>query len=247
MRNVFTLFTLILLSHPLFATIHYTFVQDYISQNVQAYDLDLDGDNDFYFEDTSYLDYSYRVHTLKSTSFFAADGTTGSTPKAYVASAGAGTYHWENGTGELCNYDCQLGSFANGDKYLQVKFNSGSHTYYGWVRIITIGGNFLVGSYAYNDVPDEPITPGDQGTTGIIEIGLALQQATHVGPNGISFNNNTGFDKVMVTTVDGKMITTINNPNINQTYNLVTGNNMVIVSYFKHEELLSSNKFVVLQ
>jgi hypothetical protein len=231
----------------LFATIHLTYVSEAVYNEVRSYDLGLDSDNDFSIEDTSVINYNYNVHCLKATSFYAAGGSSGSTPKAYAALAGLGTYHWQNGSGELCDYNAQNGPFGDVDKYLLVKFSNGTNNYYSWIRLITVSGSVHVDSYAYNDVPDEPITAEQTSTTGIDEINNAFYQITHVTPNGINFNNNVGFNKVMVSTIDGKVVGTINQPTANQQYTLPTSNGMLIVSYFKDEKLLASTKFIVVE
>ncbi len=59
------------------------------------------------------------------------------------------------------------GSFYNvTGKYLPLKFKNNGNTYYGWVRLTTIGAKqLIISAYAYNSIPDSSISAGNMGCT----------------------------------------------------------------------------------
>ncbi|MBE9490507.1 MAG: T9SS type A sorting domain-containing protein, partial [Bacteroidetes bacterium] len=61
------------------------------------------------------------------------------------------------------------GNWSNkDDKYLGLRFNISGNTHYGWARLTVsvAGSTWVIKDYAYNTIPDEPITAG-QMTLGI--------------------------------------------------------------------------------
>jgi hypothetical protein len=233
-KKIYTLFfALFFLASISQATIRYTDKYEEFYYTDRYCDIDLDGDDDFWFE---YYNGDYEVHNSKPTSYFAVDGNL--MPKAYASGSGMGTHTWQNNQGSLGRLDYFLGS----DKYLSVRFNSGNNVYYGWVHIYEYVNHLYIGGYAYNDVPNQPITPGDRGATAIEPISssaFALMQNTS---NTISFSDCSAYDKVSVYTVDGKLVNEINHPVALQNYALDKPNSIVVVAFFKKDELLYTTK-----
>jgi hypothetical protein len=225
-----------------YATIHYHYVLDRLTDD-PIYDIDLDGDDDFQF--TKYNSSTYYVECLKATSYFAAEETT-YYPKGYQEGAGMGTFNWHYSTqGTLIS--SSSGNFtANSDKYLMVKFKSGGFTYYGWVRLFYQTGEMYVHSYAYSDVNNETISPGQQSATGIEETDPTLFSVLRLNNYQVAFNNCTQFDKVSIYTLEGKQVAAIDNPQAYQNYPVrSTGGNLLYIAYFKEEKLMYSAKYFV--
>lgn len=241
MKKIFTLVFALLLLHLSYGTIHYVTVDESVNNAPRSYDLDLDGDNDFTFEYFS-NPYADSILCLKPTSFFAADGVNA--PKAYQGGAGFGTYHWQSGGGLVCNGGGQTGNFASAYKYLMVKFSDGTHTFYGWFYLNTTFGYLIIESYAWQDVPDQTITAGETGGTGIVETVNASSAISALSANHISFENCKGFDQVAVYNVEGKMLSEIIAPVASHNYAL-DEKGILIIGFFKRGKLVGSGKYAV--
>lgn len=240
MKKIFTLSFFSFLVFQVQATIHYTQVNDLISQGTHYYDIDLDGDDDFSFE---VLSTSVVVHCLKPDSYFAATGSSGDEPKAYSQGAGMGTFHWQNATGVLCSNSSE-GLFTQAQKYLVVKFSDGTNLYQGWFYISGFNNVIDLLGYAYNDVPDEPITAG-QTSTGIAGINASTLLLAELTQHQITFQNCETIDKVIAYTMDGKKVAEIIKPVSGHKYTINQASGLLLVSFYKEEELLHTAKYFV--
>jgi hypothetical protein len=162
MKKTITLFSMLLLFNLSRATIHYTYVNEVIPRFSYC-DMDNNDDNDFYFYFDANMS-TYFIQSLLPASYFAADAQNRA--KAYSLASGMGTYTWYSGTSDLT-------FFTLNTKYLMVKFSNGINTYYGWFLINSntgsTGAKFVV-SYAYNDVPNQTLTPGEGELTGVEDV-----------------------------------------------------------------------------
>jgi hypothetical protein len=159
-------------------------------------DINNDGTNDLRF--TSVFEYfgicSYqgfplpKFHYTSSVVSVNADcfyGISNNYPAAVDSGLSIGNnYTWTSNSDTLLLYwariACSLGGSHQGnfysvlhDKYLPVKIIISGQNYFGWVRVLINGGNAIIfiKGYAYNSIPNQPITAGDQGiiTTNIIK------------------------------------------------------------------------------
>lgn len=245
-----TLFTLIavLIAITTNATIHVTYVYDDVTYtpNERSYDLDLDGDDDFSFTFLSVY-HIFEVHCSKSTSKYAATGTSGSDPKAYSEGAGLGTYHWSGGTGTLADEDGN-GNFADANKYLMVKFSDGANTYYGWLLVgyFTSSTYPHVLNYAYNDIPGAAIEAGQlESGVGIEEFNKATFSLSQINQHSIAFKDCNEYDKVSVYSTEGKLLAEIKNPTPLETYSLNQNDKVMLVAFFRRDQLLFTSKYLI--
>jgi hypothetical protein len=245
MSKLFSLLAVLFFVTHSQAAIHVTQVNEEVYGSTRYYDLDNDGDHDFYFQ-YNQSDYTAYVSCSKPTSYFAADGTVGNNAKAYSLNAGMGTYHWEYSDGFLFDLINSNGFFHNTTKYLMVKFSNGTDVYYGWFLLFTENGILEVISYGYNDVPNATIKPGETDMTGISEAEKAAFALAGISRNTVAFKNCAEFDKVLVYAVDGKTIADINYPVALQTYALHSENsNVMMVAYFRKGQLRYTAKYFV--
>lgn len=240
----------LLLASSAHATIHYTYAGTPVSSTGPLFfDLDLDGDNDFHFTSVDVGPNTgstkFFVNCTKATSWYAAEGTTDTLPKAYSENAGFGTYHWQNTKGLLGSP--AIGYFNNTGKYLMVKFSDGNNTYYGWFYLVKSGWYLTVESYAYSDVPDEIIKAGETEPTGIGEVAVNSSSIAKLSSHQIAFQNCEAFDKAIVYSMDGKTIAEINYPSAGHDYFLEPAGGAVLVSFLKKGKLLHSGKYFIRQ
>ncbi|MDZ4844043.1 MAG: hypothetical protein SH857_00690 [Chitinophagales bacterium] len=245
MKKLLTFVALFFFVSTLHATIHYFEVNDNVGSFPLYYDVDLDGDNDFFFTvsdfGSSTGSFKFHVNSSNSTSFHAAEGANDTLPKAYNNGASLGTHNWRNTKGLL--YSPTTGYF-NSNKYLMVKFSDGTNTYHGW---FLVGGGFqaYVISYAYSDVPNEIITAGETDPTGIPELFPAFFDLETINQHHIAFKNCSEYDRVFINSLDGKLIAEIENPIAAQKYTVEGSSNILLISFFLREKLLHTRKYLV--
>jgi hypothetical protein len=219
------------------ATIRYTFLYDDISTGDRLYDLDLDGDNDFTFIwDGSH----YKANCTKPTSYIASDSMPFDTysPKVYTEGSGLGTHWWHSD-------DFFLDAFENNSKYIAVKFNSGSNTFYGWIHLYDYAGTLHIGGYAYEDEAGQPITPGDKGTTGIATINAQDFGLSQTAPRTIAFSDCAWYDKVRVWNSAGQQLVEIKQPIAHRNYFLGLQEQILVITFYREEKLLLSKKYFI--
>lgn len=247
MKKLYTLFALSLLASSLSATIHYTYVHEDVIGTDRYYDMDLDGDDDFRFEFNAGSG-EVTVNPIKSTSSFAAEGQFGPFPKAYVKGAGMGTYHWWDAEGRMAYVYLGTGggsgNFYNTNKYLQVQFSDGINVLHGWFEILCDQNHFYIESFAYSDVPNQTITAGQTDPTFVPTINpewftLAPHAAGHV-----AFKNCDMFDKVLVTSVDGRLVGEIINPQAFHNYQLVSPQSILVLTFYRKNELVYGMQYL---
>jgi len=143
------------------ATMHYTYVNEEIISN-RYYDMDINGDNNFVF---TYYNQRYSMTAADSFNMEATVTGGQQMAKAYVASAPLGTYTWSQNVFGV-NVPSFLDMFLQTKKYAMVKFMVGADAYYGWFLLDnqTDPLRMYVVSYAWSDVPNQPITAGDMPT-----------------------------------------------------------------------------------
>jgi hypothetical protein len=205
MKKFYTTLTLVsILFNISQATIHYTQVYEYAYPTARFYDIDLDGDNDFSFTSGNS---DYVVEGLKPTCFYAAEGTSGSKPKAYQQGAAMGTYHWYNGIGSLI---LNSGNFNGVSKYLMIKFNdTNNNTYYGWVLLISSngGGSLMIKEYAYQDTPNQTIIAGEVETLSIED--FSVNAINVFVQNGTIQLSQTGNYSAVLSNLNGQQILSV--------------------------------------
>lgn len=247
MKQVIALFIVLFLANNIYATIHYTEVNEQVSSSTpRLYDVDLDGDNDFRFTAVDLGpntgSTAFYVNCSKPTSFYAAENTGENLPKAYAFSSGLGTHVWQSDTGLLSSPT--TGYFNNITKYLMVKFSDGTDNYYGWFLLQKSGWSLYVVSYAFSDVPDEMITPGETYPTGIQDVLSGSFNFIKLNAHQISFENCAEYDRVSIVTTDGRMLAEIHQPIAYQSYP-IQASGMLFIAFFREEKLLHSAKYFV--
>jgi len=162
MKKAITLLSFLLLLNYSHATIHYVVVGEEILTQ-RYYDMDNNGDFNFEF---TYNGGQHPYTLVPSDTFnFPADDAQ-NLVKAYSSGASLGTVNWHNQIiGYLTGSD--LDYFLQTEKYVMVKFAVGANTYYGWFLLdnTNLNYNMFVVSYAWNDVPNQPISPGELPTS----------------------------------------------------------------------------------
>lgn len=245
MKKAVGLFIVLFFAKNIYATIHYTEVNEQVSSlTPRLYDVDLDGDNDFFFTAVDLGpntgSTAFYVNCSKPTSFYAAENTGDNLPKAYAFSSGLGTQVWQSDTGLLSSPT--TGYFNNTSKYLMVKFSDGTNNYYGWFFLQKSGWSLYVASYAFSDVPDEMITPGETDPTSIQAVTPGSFNFVKLNAHQIAFENCVEYDKVSIATTDGRIIAEIHQPVAHQNYSL-QASGILLITFFREEKLLHSAKY----
>ncbi len=251
MKSLFITFLSFFTAYSCFATIHYFEVYQQVNSSTPFYiDIDLDGDNDFYFTvvdvGPNTGSFNFYVNCSKSTSFYAADGTSDTLPKAYNQGAALGTHNWRSATGLLSSPT--MGFFRNTTKYLMVQFSdNNNNTYNGWVLIGGGGFTGYVEAYAYSDVPNQIILAGEiePDPTSVNTINQNAFDILSINTRQVAFKNIADYDKVEIYALDGKLISRILNPAAAQHYNMEAQPGILLLSFFKGDMILHSRRYFV--
>jgi len=238
MKTICLFLTIALVHVTSNAAIRYTNIHESVYSGNLSFDIDLDGDNDFYLDYDYYGNSSYMIRCAKPTSNVAMDPQNNKV-KEYSDGTGLGTYFWYSG--ELI-----IDNFINKSKNIAIKFNSGSQTYYGWIYVYTYVGYLYVGGYAYEDNPGQSIIMGDTGPTSIIEPIKNLQFGfINSQSHEIAFMDCSEYDEVSIFSMDGKLITQISNPVAFQRYPIEPNNCVLMFLFFRKEQMLSVQRHYV--
>ena len=246
MKRLFNLAACLIFSVNTFATVQYTYVNENVIQgSLRSYDLDLDGDDDFSFEEDTYYG---EINCSKETSEYAGETSSPYWPKAYSQGSGLGTFSWINDSGARI-----AGSYANfnyATKYIMVRFrNANNQLFYGWILVEGSAGtrewDIRIVSYAYNDVLGQSLAPGQTTAPTGIESFDASALSTTFTDGSVSFDGLDKVDEIRIHSVDGRHAATINKPISNQAYGIRSIGNVLVVSFFRKEELLTSIKYFV--
>jgi len=237
MKTIQLLFAFIFTFGASNAAIHYTSIHESIYHNNLSFDIDLDGDNDFYLDYDYYGNSSYMIRCAKSTSAVAMDSQNNKV-KEYSDGTGLGTHFWYSG-------ELLIDNFLTKSKNIAVKFNSGSNTYYGWISVYTYVGYIYVGGYAYEDNAGQSIIMGDTGPTSVQQVENLQFGFINSQPNEIAFKDCSEYDKVVLYGIDGKLITEITSPVAFQRYNIEPANRVVLFVFYRKEQILSAQRYYV--
>jgi hypothetical protein len=139
---------------------------------------------------------------------------------------------WQAGNGQILRYINSSGSSCQyvsnwcdnsgssddiTDKYLGLKFKIGTEIHYGWVRLDIIGTDnvesWLVKDYAYESIPDAPITTGDTGNLSVEDSGTLAQININVTDSHIELTQLTAKTNYTLYALTGQRIVNGNTSN----------------------------------
>lgn len=229
----FLLFSAIICFNTAQAGINYVSVTESFYDTTRYYDIDNNGVNDFSFVYNGIGSVLVRCETPNA---YYAGNIVQEQATAYEFGENMGTFGWADSSGSLEN-------FFGKDNYLMVKLDNGTTAYYGWFRINYVTNSPGIVSYAYNDVADQEITPGqgDPGvSTSISEIKPGNYGFLMTG-NNISFKDCSGYDKVCFYNTNGQQLSEITAPVEQQQYS-ISINGAIIVSFFKNGRVAASTQ-----
>ncbi|MCW5907338.1 MAG: hypothetical protein KIS94_05735 [Chitinophagales bacterium] len=239
MRKVFTLIPVLMFLYQGYATIHYQYYNQYVGNTTTASkDIDADGTADFKFSPYNGLT---TVICLKPSSYYAAN--VSGFPIAYTKGAALGTMQWVSDTGTLRNTNNSTGQFGNNQLYMMIKFSNGANVFYGWVLLSAGSSGMVIVGHGYNDVPNEPITPGQESaTTGISELKPSDFSIIKINEHQIAFGDCDAYDRVVFYDLQGKLVADIVSPIAQQCYTVTFDGKVMLVAFYRNEQLIYTTK-----
>ncbi len=123
---------------------------------------------------------------------------------------------------------------TNSDSYIGVRLKVGNNVYYGWMRVMWNGSQFIFKDYAYESTPNKSIKAGEKAVpTSLSQVDLSNQVEIFPNPtnSNISILNNTNtlINKAVIYDIYGHALTTIQ---INQTKQLIDVSHLSKGIYF---------------
>lgn len=166
--------------------------------------LDIDGDNtdDFYFQYEYVVGFAgvtwkVQTHCIDPNNQIYWKSTATSFGNHYIKQLNKGDSITKNvlfgaDTDPLLGDHIDNGFVGMGDKYIGIKFKSGSNTYYGWMLVNlsfgTSSGTMVVKSYAYNTTPGDGLNAGD--TCLVTTSTTVMSDCNSVTWNGTTYNKS---------------------------------------------------------
>ena len=144
--------------------------------------------------------------------------------------------------------------YGPGDKYLGFRFKISGAWHYGWARVQLPSDHmsFTIKDYAYNSIPNAPITAGQTNSSGIIHSKTMNRNLVTISPNPvissavISFNSKIENSEVNIYNLLGEKVRTISQ-NKAEKIPFYRGNLKSGVYFYevtKHNEVLYTSKLI---